>query len=828
MALIEMDGCHSCSLRHEWPNLVTPVMKGVGPKTPTNAQIRVMVVGESPRPDDDKRGEPFSSEGGRFIRAQLGPAAEYFHYTNVVKCTPPKRRPTDAEVSCCTKQYLSKEIKEINPHVIIAVGDDAFRYFVPGFNVAQLRGIPIPYEMGNGSTCWVYPIFDAHYVTRSGSIDAGPSDDKFNVVYPVFKSDINRFFAIAKKFLKRPVVPIPPKREEVLYPQSFEEAKACFSKMRRVPTIDIETSKKKPYLRNAKLLTAAISDGVTVFAFPVEFPGAPVWGSLFLQWLMDSKQKWKAHNAAFELTWFWERYRVAVQDFECTMIKARLIYQRTKILALDTQSQIHLGTPIKDEADQGMLAALRRNDEEILRYPLSEILYYNALDSWSQALLDEELELPEDQYENYARALDAAFSTTAMELYGLPLDMKKSFELKTLLATKMDAAEQEAWGLAECKEFERHYGRKVRLSAPDDVAIIILKYCKLKLPESSQKKYSTDESALNEIVNQHVFVQMVLDHREVSKQLSTYVEPILRGEITGADGLLHPSYTVALTATGRLSSNDPNIQNFPKRKNKEVREQLIPPPGMIMAAFDYGQLEARVLACASRDERLRQSFINKEDIHSKWLNRILEYYPKYFDRLRQKTGKTDEKSLRKAGRDTIKTDFVFASFYGSQIGSVAARTMIPQNIVAAVWNEFWGEYPGVLSWQQDMRNEYATTGTVSTLTGMVRNEILPGNEIINTPCQGTGAHIVIEAQNALFKKALLEDIHFMPRINIHDDLVFFFPDDDRLEQYIQATAHEITKPRFDWLSVPLMTECRVGYNWAALEEVAKFEGTYLS
>lgn len=827
MGLFDMHGCQMCSLRHEWKNLSTPVMPMFAPKE--TGQIRVMVVGEQPFEEDDRHGEPFSGSQGRFFKEHFKSVSKNFYWTNLVRCYSKKGRPSDSDLLCCTSKFLVEDLKVADPHVIIAVGDYALRHFIGGFNTAQLRGIPIPYEIPGGNTCWVYPIFDHYYIRKGGELDALPGTDAFNPVYPVFKSDVKRFFNLAKKFLKRPRVAIPPTREEIFFPKTKEEAQACLDELQSVPTIDIETSKKKPYMLNAKLLTAAISDGKFTFAFPVEWPNGPTWGKEFLgEFLAEDRNGWgwKAHNAAFELCWFWYRYRKPLRNYECTMMKSRFIYQRTKILSLETQSQIHLGTPIKDEADQGMLAALRKNNEGILMYPMEEVLYYNALDAWSQALLDEELVLPDDQIENYACALDTALSTTAMELYGLPLDMKRSYELKTVLRDKMNVIEKEANSRPECLDFEWARGRKVSLTAPDDIAEVIIRFLKMELPKGrGEGKYSTDEDALSKL--DCIFAQLVLDHRECAKQLSTYVEPILTGQLVGSDGLLHPSYTVVHTATLRLSGVDPNVQNWPKRKNKEVREQIIPPEGCIIAAFDYGQLEARGLSMASGDIKLRQSFINKEDIHTKWLNKILEYYPKYFDRLRQKTGEKDEKSLRKAGRDTIKTDFVFASFYGSKITSVASRTLIPEPIVAEVWHEFWAEYGGVLSWQKGQFQEYADTGYITTLTEMVRNEIMGGNEPINTPIQGLGARIVLEAQNALCIKALSEDIHFLPRINIHDDLVFFLPDGNDTDRYIEVIGQEIVLPRFSFSNTPLMTECRVGFNWANLEAVAKFEGAYL-
>jgi len=828
--LIDLNGCDACPLRHEWKFLNHPKMALITPSWATPADRPLtLVVGNAPGEEEDREGKLFVGKPGRFFRKYLPSGVEkYLYWANIVRCRPPKSRiPTAVEVECCTTAFMEPDLDKLQPHVILTVGDEAFDYFVPGGSISKLRGIPIPYKLPGGTTCWIYGIYNPLGVERKGSPDAQPGDDRFNPVFPIFKHDIDKFFALSSKFLKRPTIPELP--TNIIIPKSLAEARSLYARMKPNPVLDIETSKKKPYLRDAKLLTGAFSDGELTFAWPIEWPGAAdKWGMDFFLEVMKNDRMWTAHNAGFELVWTWYYTKYPNQHFGDTMIKARFIYQRTGVASLDTQTQIHLGSKVKDATDTALTRAMRRQDEEILRYPLQEVLKYNGYDSWATALVDSLLELPADQQANYERALDTTFSTASMELMGLPIDISQSYELKKSFAVKADKIEEEARALYDVVAYERDTNTKMRLSAPEDVANVIVNYCKLKLPKTAQHKYSTDESLLEPLVDKHRFVRLVLDYREVKKQESTYVDPLLRGQIVGVDGLLHPSYTTVLTATGRLSSQDPNIQNFPKRKNREVRKQIIPPPGFVMLSCDYGQLEARVLAMASRDKVLSQQIIDKVDIHSKWLNKILDYYPRYLERLANKTGQTEEKQIRKYGRDIIKTDFVFASFYGSKKKSVAARTMIPESIVSDVWEEFWAEYKGVKQWAAEMFQMYAQHGYVKTLTNLVRNEILSGNEPINTPIQGTAAHIVVEAQNALFVKGMIEDAHFLPRINIHDDLTFFIPDDSDLERYIRVIGEEIVRPRFPFITVPLMTEAKIGYDWSDFEVVAKFEGSYLT
>jgi DNA polymerase I-like protein with 3'-5' exonuclease and polymerase domains len=230
---------------------------------------------------------------------------------------------------------------------------------------------------------------------------------------------------------------------------------------------------------------------------------------------------------------------------------------------------------------------------------------------------------------------------------------------------------------------------------------------------------------------------------------------------------------------------------------------------------------------ASKDRNLCESIIKGIDIHGAWRDNILRMYPDYILRLAQMTNQTEEKKILKEGRNIVKADLVFASFFGSTVDSCAKRMQMPTSIAHEVLGEFWHEFAGVKAWIKARRAEYRDTGSITTLTKRVRHAVLWGNEPINTPVQGSAADVVIEAMSELAELARGRgDMHYHPRINIHDDLTFLLPDDDRLPGYIEEIAAILVKPRFDWVIVPLAVEAAVGPNWADLEEFAAFEGKY--
>lgn len=285
-----------------------------------------------------------------------------------------------------------------------------------------------------------------------------------------------------------------------------------------------------------------------------------------------------------------------------------------------------------------------------------------------------------------------------------------------------------------------------------------------------------------------------------------------------AQGLIHHN-----------SSNQVNIQNFPKRRHRELRKMIRARPGHVLLACDEGQLEARIYGMVTQDSVLCSSIINGEDIHTYWLERALYHYPEYEERLALKTNTTDEKKIREAGRDIIKTDMVFATFFGTVPKNCAERTGIPFEIMRALIDEFWQRYPEARKWLNNQMKTYRETGEVRMLTGLVRRGVFPGLEAVNTPIQATGAHLVIEAQNELSELSReIDDFYLHPRIQIHDDITFELPDDDALiEEYLSTIADSMTKVRYPWQTIPLMVKAKLGYNWADMSEIAVITGDYV-
>jgi len=818
----ELRGCEHCPLKATWPTLTSPRMPMHGPK-----DADILILGEAPGEDEDLKGEPFVGKSGKFLRQHISSRHnDRLAWSNAVRCRPPNNRnPTAQEIHCCSV-HLEEDMTERKFKAILIVGSIPLSKWIEPNEafISDIAGVRFPIEM-NGRPLWGFPIYHPSFLLHNKS---GPENA---IQYPSFQADIKRFFKLVDKW-KPPVIEHP-KLEDVHCVYTEEEAEELLARCKGLLGVDIETHMLRVYQKGSLLLTAAISDGDTTFAFPIGHPEAPnEWGMEFLLRVCATRP-WAAHNAAFELLWllfhgreFDEDYDVA--RYEDSMACARIYHERETLLALAIVSRIHLGVNIKKLSDL--------DTKNLINYPLSDVLPYNGLDAWGCVKIVKKLKDKVDAY-NYEHILGAVRSTTEMELLGLPTDRERALAFKKQWGDIAEDFLQKARKLYEVKTFERERQQEFNIDAPEQVGIALVEYGNLVLPktEGSEKEgskkqvYSTTDAVLTPLAGENPLIDYVLGRREAKKLEGTYIDPVLEMPLLFVDGLLHPTYGTMFTATLRHSSSQPNIQNFPKRQHKELRSMIKPPPGYVWLACDMGQLEARVYAMITKDAMLCSSIIADEDIHTFWLTHILGEYPDYVDRLMDKTGQTEEKKIMKEGRNIIKGDFVFATFYGAIPETCADRTGIPLSLTKQFVDSFWGRYKGAYEWVKRQRIEYKETASARTLTDRVRYGTLDGNKIINTPIQATAADLVIDAQNELSAYAReTGDWAIHPRINIHDDLGFFVRDeDDEIERCVKIIAESMTKVRFPWQIVPLTVEVQMGYDWAHLEEIAVIKGDYV-
>ena len=781
------------------------------------SDLKVVVLFGPLTNEADKEGFP-TTRGFRHLFEELMPDdwAKKIYWANTVRCG--TKEPSFQVRECC-KHLLLEDLTALHPDVVLLVGSEPLSLFWSGIPYTDARGMLFPIELQDNTWTHAYSIFGPAFVAAGEKYGKNPR-------FPIWRRDIERFFSILPSLSSPPWVPAVPTPSQIALPTSLIEVQNLYNRLVGRLGLDYETFMMKPYKRDARILTAAFSDGLTHFAFPVSWVGLPgEWGVDALRWILERLPGFIAHNASFELIWTWSQTKRRDFIIDDTAARLPLLHGRKVRANLGDTSRLYLGRNIKEMSETGDLFNV--DASQITAHKLENVLYYNGLDAWACKMVDEFQQLDGVHPENYARLQGSIESTTAMEEAGLPIDLDMSADLKKGLMISLDEYARQAAAMPEVIKFEAKYKQQFALSSPRQVGIVLAEFCDIPLPKGKDNPYVCDKQTLQEFEGDHPLVDLRQDFSEADKLRGTYLERVLDGTLLGADGWIHPSYTTYFTSTGRLSCTEPNIQNFPKRKHREVRRQVIAPPGHVLVSFDYGQIEARGLAMVTKDKALRASFLEHKDIHGRWLARALEVYPDYLKVLAKKGGETDKKKILKSGRDTIKTDFVFASFYGSIDKSVAKRTMIPYELAKKLLDEFWAEYWEVKQWVDGSFAFYDTHGYVETLTGLIRSEILPGNEPINSQIQGLAAHLFLDAQNALYQKSKdTGDPYWLPRISIHDDVEFFLPDDSRLGDYVEGIVKVMLKPRYPFQIVPLLVEGKMGPNFADFEEIVKAEGSY--
>ena len=351
---------------------------------------------------------------------------------------------------------------------------------------------------------------------------------------------------------------------------------------------------------------------------------------------------------------------------------------------------------------------------------------------------------------------------------------------------------------------------QLNVSSPRQVGEVL--FDKLQLDPKAKKtgsktQYSTDEATLIAIADRHPIVDEILEFRAVKKLLSTYIEPF-PSYISPADGRVHTTFNQALTATGRLSSSNPNLQNIPVRteRGKEIRKAFVPgtPEGVIVSA-DYSQIELRIMAHLSCDAHLIQAFRDGVDVHAATAAKIFGIPVSEVTR--------EQRSMAKTAN--------FGIMYGISSFGLAQRLHLSRTAAKELIDGYFASFPAIRSFIDDSISFARENGYVETLFG--RRRYLPDIEAhnanvralaernaVNAPIQGTSADIIKLAMIGVADRLREEGLRSRMVLQIHDELVFdALPEEvPALKALVKDVMENVIK-----LSVPLTVECSAGANW---------------
>ena len=374
---------------------------------------------------------------------------------------------------------------------------------------------------------------------------------------------------------------------------------------------------------------------------------------------------------------------------------------------------------------------------------------------------------------------------TRMELNGIKVDKDILSEMGIELSKKIDELKNNIYFLA---------GEEFNIASPKQLGSILFDKLGLKHGKKIRSGYSTDSKTLDKIIDDHPIVRMIIEYRNLTKILGTYVEGL--SNYIMEDGMIHTIYKQTLTRTGRLSSVEPNLQNIPARDElgKAVRRAFIPTNDIFLSA-DYSQIELRLLAHISDSKDLIEAFQSGEDIHTKVASDIFSV-PK----------SEVTKDMRSAAKAVI-----FGIVYGISGYGLGENIGIPLKDAKMFIDKYYELYPGVKDYMDNIVHEAYMDGSVRTLFNRKRviDELNNSNYMVrmsgerialNTPIQGTSADIIKMAMIKIDEEFIKRGFKSKMLLQIHDELVFDIVDNERVE--VENLVSDVMK-NIVKLSVPL-------------------------
>ncbi len=387
-----------------------------------------------------------------------------------------------------------------------------------------------------------------------------------------------------------------------------------------------------------------------------------------------------------------------------------------------------------------------------------------------------------------------------MEQTGIDVDRNRLRELSDTFSKQMTDIESQIYDLA---------GESFNINSSQQLGAILFEKLGLPVQKRTKKKtgFSTDVDVLTTLADHHELPALVLRYRSLSKLKSTYADALLE-MIHPETGRIHTSFNQTVTATGRLSSSDPNLQNIPIRtdEGRRIRSAFVPREGWEMLSADYSQIELRLLAHYSEDPILIKAFQEDEDIHMRTATEVFQTFPSFI---------TDD--LRRQAKAIN-----FGIIYGMSAFGLSKQLGINQKMAKQYIDNYFTRYKGVKEFMDSAIETARTTQQATTLLGRIRPlpDIASGNRAIrqfaertaiNTPLQGTAADLIKVAMIRVDKALVGKKIRAAMLLSVHDELLFEVPPEEK--EAVSSLVKEIMEGVWD-LRIPLKVNMVWGKTWA--------------
>ena len=410
----------------------------------------------------------------------------------------------------------------------------------------------------------------------------------------------------------------------------------------------------------------------------------------------------------------------------------------------------------------------------------------------------EELEANDQVHLFYDLEMPLAHILAEMEYRGVQVDVDRIKQMGEELTERIESIEAKIYSLA---------GEKFNINSPKQLSVILFEKLQLPVIKKTKTGYSTAADVLEKLQSAHEIVPQLLLYRQLKKLQSTYVEGLLK-VVDQDTHKVHTRFNQALTQTGRLSSTDPNLQNIPIRieEGRKIRQAFIPSEkNWYIFAADYSQIELRVLAHISGDEKLIQAFKEDKDIHTETAMNVFHVSQSEVD-----------KNMRRQAKAVN-----FGIIYGISDYGLSQNLQITRKEAKAFIDKYFSIYTGVKQYMEDIVQEAKHKGYVSTI--MKRRRYLPEitsrnfnqrsfaeRTAMNTPIQGSAADIIKKAMIDLDKRLRKEKLQARLLLQVHDELILEVPEEE-IEQLSEIVT-EVMENTVT-LNVPLKVDCAYGKSW---------------
>jgi len=570
-------------------------------------------------------------------------------------------------------------------------------------------------------------------------------------------------------------------------------------------SVDLETTSLDPI--NAKVVGLSFSHRPhEAYYCPVahDYPGVPLQlaPSMVLEQLkplLEDSQKGKyGQNIKYDYLVL-RRHGLNMAGIACdTMVASYLLNPTKRSHSLENIAQEYLEHQIityKEVTEKG---------QGFQKVDLQQAMKYSCEDADVTFLLAELLmrKLEEEGLKNLFLQIELPLVEVLaeMELWGVKINPDLLLELSKELETRLWNLEKRVFDLV---------GEEFNINSTQQLGRILFEKLKLPVIKKTKTGYSTDVEVLEELAKEYELPRTILEYRSFTKLKSTYVDALPK-LIDPSTGRVHTSYNQTVTATGRLSSSDPNLQNIPIRteEGRRIREAFVPEDGWWMISADYSQIELRILAHLSKDTTLIKTFQAGEDIHTRTASEILGI---------------PQKDVTPQMRREAKV-INFGIIYGMSPYGLAKELEVEPKVAAEYIEEYFRRYQGVKSYIDETLKEAKKKGYVTTLYNRRRYlpEINSSNRTarqfaertaINTPIQGTAADLIKIAMIRIYRRIRDGGLRAKMLMQVHDELVLEVPDDEceNAERMVKEEMEGVLD-----MSVPLTVSVERARNWGQI------------